>query len=113
MLSNHGIPDAHANRKSFPRRNIFRSHKCLYHNYEDRGCSIIMAGYDQCYSRRRYGQGNVEIFSGRLKLGIGPAHAVYFATYEAVKQAMGGNERSTHHPLAAGEFYGSCNKWLG
>lgn len=31
----------------------------------------------------------------------GPAHAVYFATYEAVKQAMGGNA-SGHHPLAAG-----------
>jgi hypothetical protein len=35
---------------------------------------------------------------------IGPAHAVYFATYEAVKQAMGGNEKTEHHPLAAGEF---------
>ena len=33
----------------------------------------------------------------------GPAHAVYFATYEAVKQAMGGNEGNEHHPLAAGE----------
>lgn len=35
---------------------------------------------------------------------IGPAHAVYFATYEAVKHAMGGNEglKHEHHPLAAG-----------
>jgi len=34
----------------------------------------------------------------------GPAHAVYFATYEAVKHAMGGNEglKHEHHPLAAG-----------
>lgn len=32
----------------------------------------------------------------------GPAHAVYFATYEVVKQAMGGNAAG-HHPLAAGE----------
>jgi hypothetical protein len=31
----------------------------------------------------------------------GPAHAVYFATYEVVKQAMGGNAAG-HHPLAAG-----------
>ena len=31
----------------------------------------------------------------------GPAHAVYFATYEVVKQSMGGNA-SGHHPLAAG-----------
>jgi len=32
----------------------------------------------------------------------GPAHAVYFATYETVKQAMGGNAAEGHHPLAAG-----------
>lgn len=32
----------------------------------------------------------------------GPAHAVYFATYEAVKAGMGGNEDDGHHPLAAG-----------
>ncbi|KAF2501794.1 mitochondrial carrier [Lophium mytilinum] len=36
-------------------------------------------------------------------LGAGPAHAVYFASYEAVKHAMGGNEggHEEHHPLAA------------
>lgn len=33
---------------------------------------------------------------------IGPAHAVYFATYEGVKQLMGGNQAGVHHPLAAG-----------
>jgi hypothetical protein len=33
----------------------------------------------------------------------GPAHAVYFATYEVVKQAMGGNAAG-HHPVAAGTF---------
>lgn len=34
----------------------------------------------------------------------GPAHAVYFATYEAVKHAAGGNEggKHEHHPFAAG-----------
>jgi hypothetical protein len=38
-------------------------------------------------------------------IGAGPAHAVYFATYESVKHAMGGNEggKHQHHPLAAGE----------
>ncbi|KAK8182991.1 hypothetical protein BKA81DRAFT_325879 [Phyllosticta paracitricarpa] len=36
-------------------------------------------------------------------LGAGPAHAVYFATYEAVKHAAGGNEggKHEHHPIAA------------
>ena len=29
----------------------------------------------------------------------GPAHALYFLTYENVKHAMGGNERG-HHPIA-------------
>ncbi|EHA50033.1 hypothetical protein MCOR27_007171 [Pyricularia oryzae] len=34
-------------------------------------------------------------------VGAGPAHAVYFATYEAVKHFMGGNKAGEHHPLAA------------
>ena len=29
-------------------------------------------------------------------VGAGPAHAVYFATYESVKHAMGGNEGGKH-----------------
>lgn len=33
----------------------------------------------------------------------GPAHAVYFGTYEAVKEFAGGNEEG-HHPFAAGKF---------
>ncbi|KAI9685365.1 MAG: asparaginyl-tRNA synthetase [Bathelium mastoideum] len=40
-------------------------------------------------------------------VGAGPAHAVYFATYEAVKQAMGGNKDNEHHPLAAATS-GAC-----
>ncbi|KAI9797242.1 MAG: Fe(2+) transporter [Candelina submexicana] len=40
-------------------------------------------------------------------IGAGPAHAVYFATYEAVKQAMGGNKGNEHHPLAAATS-GAC-----
>lgn len=36
-------------------------------------------------------------------LGAGPAHAVYFASYEAVKHNLGGNEGGSdeHHPFAA------------
>ena len=37
-------------------------------------------------------------------LALGPAHAVYFATYEAVKHLMGGNKAGEHHPLAAGKL---------
>jgi Mitochondrial carrier protein len=34
-------------------------------------------------------------------VGAGPAHAVYFGTYEAVKELAGGNAEG-HHPFAAG-----------
>src|SRR2546430_15418301 len=37
-----------------------------------------------------------------LTTHTGPAHAVYFATYEAVKHAMGGNELGKYHIIAAG-----------
>jgi hypothetical protein len=35
---------------------------------------------------------------------IGPAHAVYFGTYEAVKELAGGNVDDGHHPVAAGKL---------
>jgi len=40
-------------------------------------------------------------------IATGPAHAVYFATYEAVKHLMGGNKVGVHHPLAAATS-GAC-----
>ncbi|RCI11453.1 hypothetical protein L249_7474 [Ophiocordyceps polyrhachis-furcata BCC 54312] len=49
------------------------------------------------------GEGFFSLWRGMSSVivGAGPAHAVYFATYEAVKHAMGGNEAGVHHPLAA------------
>jgi asparaginyl-tRNA synthetase len=40
-------------------------------------------------------------------LGAGPAHAVYFASYEAVKHRLGGNQGGSeeHHPFAAGAYF--------
>lgn len=38
----------------------------------------------------------------RLFCLVGPAHAVYFGTYEAVKDLAGGNHDDRHHPFAAG-----------
>ena len=39
-------------------------------------------------------------FSHRLP---GPAHAVYFGTYEIIKEMAGGNKTDgKHHPFAAG-----------
>lgn len=38
-----------------------------------------------------------------LNCKLGPAHAVYFGTYEVVKDLAGGNVGNGHHPLAAGK----------
>lgn len=64
-----------------------------------------MARNLKCYCRRRY-VSLVPLSTSQqmLNCGAGPAHAVYFATYEAVKQGMGGNNGTEHHPLAAGEL---------
>jgi len=36
-----------------------------------------------------------------VAMGAGPAHAVYFATYETVKHRLGGNVGNEHHPFVA------------
>ena len=33
----------------------------------------------------------------------GPAHAVYFSTYEYIKHKLGANEGTEHRPFSAGE----------
>ncbi|KAI5858131.1 mitochondrial carrier domain-containing protein [Tricharina praecox] len=42
-----------------------------------------------------------------VAVGAGPAHAIYFATYESVKHNLGGNIGNEHHPFVAG-FAGAC-----
>ncbi len=54
-----------------------------------------------CWCRSVYSDG---LGGSNADNTIGPAHAVYFATYEAVKHVMGGNQAGVHHPLAAGMF---------
>lgn len=65
---------------------------------------IIQGGY-----RIVTGEGIFKLWRGMSSVitGAGPAHAVYFATYEAVKHAMGGNQAGVHHPLAAATS-GAC-----
>lgn len=55
------------------------------------------------------GEGVLSLWRGMSSVvaGAGPAHAVYFATYEAVKHVMGGNQAGVHHPLAAATS-GAC-----
>lgn len=65
---------------------------------------MIQGGY-----RIATGEGILSLWRGMssVVVGAGPAHAVYFATYEAVKHAMGGNQAGVHHPLAAATS-GAC-----
>jgi hypothetical protein len=45
---------------------------------------------------------------------LGPAHAVYFGTYEAVKEWAGGNiADGKHHPAAAGTKLRSALSLVG
>ncbi|APA13438.1 hypothetical protein sscle_11g082080 [Sclerotinia sclerotiorum 1980 UF-70] len=65
---------------------------------------MIQGGY-----RIATGEGLLSLWRGMssVVVGAGPAHAVYFATYEAVKHLMGGNKAGVHHPLAAATS-GAC-----
>ncbi|KAK4611578.1 hypothetical protein CLAFUW4_12983 [Fulvia fulva] len=62
----------------------------------------IYSGIGNAISTISRAEGYMSLWRGvsSVVVGAGPAHAVYFATYEMVKQAMGGNAVG-HHPLAA------------
>jgi solute carrier family 25 iron transporter 28/37 len=63
-----------------------------------KGVSSVIVGAGMCIHETWWG-GNGKW----LNFLAGPAHAVYFGTYEAVKEFAGGNEDG-HHPFAAGNF---------
>jgi solute carrier family 25 iron transporter 28/37 len=48
----------------------------------------------------------VDFLVETLLIHSGPAHAVYFATYEVCKQHLGGNVGHGHHPVATGILLG-------
>jgi hypothetical protein len=97
--------DAHASGESDSRGDIHGHWQCHFHHFQSRGLHVAMARPVQCRSRS-WCATTTESFLNFLRLltipPLGPAHAVYFATYEVVKQAMGGNA-SGHHPVAAGK----------
>ncbi|KAI0148510.1 mitochondrial RNA-splicing protein MRS3 [Xylariaceae sp. FL1272] len=66
-------------------------------------------GMIQSTMRIASAEGVLQLWRGMssVVVGAGPAHAVYFATYEAVKHLMGGNKTGVHHPLAAATS-GAC-----
>ncbi|ROV89327.1 hypothetical protein VMCG_09630 [Cytospora schulzeri] len=65
--------------------------------------SAVYNGVIQGTYKMAAGEGIMSLWRGMssVVVGAGPAHAVYFATYEAVKHLMGGNRAGVHHPLAA------------
>ncbi|KAH8891674.1 APG9-domain-containing protein [Thozetella sp. PMI_491] len=71
--------------------------------------SAVYNGVIQGTYRIASGEGILSLWRGMSSviIGAGPAHAVYFATYEAVKHLMGGNRAGVHHPLAAATS-GAC-----
>ncbi|KAK0610479.1 mitochondrial carrier domain-containing protein [Bombardia bombarda] len=71
--------------------------------------STVYNGVIQGTYRMATSEGILSLWRGMSSviIGAGPAHAVYFATYEAVKHLMGGNRVGVHHPLAAATS-GAC-----
>ncbi|KAM7221475.1 mitoferrin [Rhypophila decipiens] len=71
--------------------------------------SAVYNGVIQGTYRMATSEGILSLWRGMSSVivGAGPAHAVYFATYEAVKHLMGGNQAGVHHPLAAATS-GAC-----
>ncbi|KAI0848691.1 mitochondrial RNA-splicing protein MRS3 [Daldinia vernicosa] len=71
--------------------------------------NAVYKGMVQSTMRIASGEGVLKLWRGMssVVVGAGPAHAVYFATYEAVKHLMGGNRAGVHHPLAAATS-GAC-----
>ena len=45
-------------------------------------------------------------------IGVGPAHAVYFATYEHMKRTLGGSQKGEHNPFAHA-LAGACATVIG
>ncbi|KAH0408482.1 hypothetical protein KCU90_g21881, partial [Aureobasidium melanogenum] len=70
--------------------------------------AAIYTGLGNAIATISRAEGYMSLWRGlsSVVVGAGPAHAVYFATYEVVKQQMGGNAAG-HHPLAAATS-GAC-----
>jgi Mitochondrial carrier protein len=73
--------------------------------------SAMYSGMVNAISQISAQEGSRTLWKGvsSVVVGAGPAHAVYFATYEIVKQGLGGNAggATDHHPLAVATA-GAC-----
>ena len=97
------VADPYADHQSYLRQPLYRHLECRIHNIQTRRPTNIMARHDQRHRWSRYELDETNIQKMKLMFAIGPAHAVYFGTYEVVKDLAGGNATDgKHHPLAAG-----------
>lgn len=68
--------------------------------------AAVYTGIGNAFTRISSTEGVRALWRGvsSVIMGAGPAHAVHFGTYEAVKELTGGNkEGSAHHWLSARE----------
>lgn len=67
------------------------------------GSNNLYSGIMNAVTRISATEGALTLWRGMTSVivGAGPAHAVYFAVYESVKNALGGNKDLNHHPVVA------------
>ena len=96
--------DQNADCQSVTERHVQRYIECHGHNIPRRGLLVIMERLVECCNGRRLVSSRLGCCNSGADRAAGPAHAVYFASYEATKHALGGNEGGSdeHHPFAAG-----------
>ena len=98
--------DTNANHQSRGGRSLYRTLERGVNNIQNRRSKNFM---ERCLECDRGSWFAKTIFKGSVALAdadIGPAHAVYFGTYEVVKEFAGGNaEDGKHHPGAAGSLW--------
>lgn len=72
------------------------------------GTSNVYKGIMSSISSISAAEGAMSLWRGMTSMivGAGPAHAVYFAVYEAVKKNLGGNDKH-HHPVVT-SIAGAC-----
>jgi solute carrier family 25 (mitochondrial iron transporter), member 28/37 len=64
--------------------------------------AAVYTGVGHAFSRISSTEGMRALWRGvsSVIVGAGPAHAVHFGTYEAVKELAGGNEPGANHWIA-------------
>jgi len=76
------------------------------------GRTEIYTGIAQAVARISSSEGARTLWRGMssVVVGAGPAHAVYFGTYEFVKKELSSKSSEGVHPFATGEIYWADKK---